>query len=59
MLFWSNDYSRGLVGHMQPVISAVRPASAQGSAAGCVIFRPIDWWSGIVNTENILVFQGK
>ena len=29
MLFWSNDYSRGLAGHMRPVTSAVRPASAQ------------------------------
>ena len=27
--FWNNNYSRELVGHMQPVTSAVRPASAQ------------------------------
>ena len=59
MLFWNNDYSRGLAGHMRPVTYAVRPASAQGSAAGCVIFRPMDWWSRIVNTENIPVFRGE
>ena len=59
MLFWNNDYSRGLAGHMRPVTSAVRPASAQGSAAGCVIFRPMDWWSRIVYTENIPVFRGE
>ena len=29
MLFWNNDYSRGLAGHMWPVTSVVRPASAQ------------------------------
>ena len=29
MLFWNNDYSRGLVGHMRPGTSVVRPASAQ------------------------------
>ena len=29
MLFWNNDYSRGLAGHMRPVTSVVRPASAQ------------------------------
>ena len=29
MLFWNNDYSRGLAGHMRPATSAVRPASAQ------------------------------
>ena len=29
MLFWNNDYSRVLAGHMRPVTSAVRPASAQ------------------------------
>ena len=29
MLFWNNDYSQGLAGHMRPVTSAVRPASAQ------------------------------
>ena len=29
MLFWNNDYSRGLAGHMQPVTSVERPASAQ------------------------------
>ena len=29
MLFWSNDYSRGLAGHMRPITSAVRPASVQ------------------------------
>ena len=28
MLFWNNDYSRGLAGHMRPVTSVVRPASA-------------------------------
>ena len=50
MLFWNNDYSRGLAGHMQPVTSAVRPASAQ--CCCCVIFHPMDWWSRIVNTEN-------
>ena len=29
MLFWNNDYSWGLAGHMRPVTSVVRPASAQ------------------------------
>ena len=29
MLFWNNDYSRELAGHMRPVISVLRPASAQ------------------------------
>ena len=29
MLFWNNDYSRGLAGHMRPATSTVRPASAQ------------------------------
>ena len=29
MLFWNNDYSRGLAGHMRPATSAMRPASAQ------------------------------
>ena len=29
MLFWNNDYSRGLAGHMRPATSAVRPASTQ------------------------------
>ena len=29
MLFWNNDYSRGLAGHMRTVTSVVRPASAQ------------------------------
>ena len=29
MLFSNNDYSRGLAGHMRPVTSVVRPASAQ------------------------------
>ena len=29
MLFWNNDYSRGLAGHMRPATSAVRPANAQ------------------------------
>ena len=29
MLFWNNDYSQGLAGHMWPVTSVVRPASAQ------------------------------
>ena len=47
MLFWNNDYSQGLAGHMRPVTSMVRPASAQG----CVIFRLMDWWSWIVNTK--------
>ena len=42
-MFWNNDYSRGLAGHMWPVTSVVWPASAR--AAGCVIFRPIDWRS--------------
>ena len=59
MLFLNNDYSRDLAGHMRPVTSAVPPASAQGSAAGCVIFRPMGWWSRIVNTENIPVFRGE
>ena len=48
MLFSNNDYSRGLAGHMRPATSAVRPAIAQ---CCCVIFRPMDWWSRIVNTE--------
>ena len=49
MLFWNNDYSRGLVGHMRqphPQCGQLAP-----SAAGCVIFRPMDWWNRIVNTE--------
>ena len=29
MLFWNNDFSQGLAGHMRPVTSVVRPASAQ------------------------------
>ena len=29
MLFWNNDYSRGQAGHMRPVTSVVRAASAQ------------------------------
>ena len=29
MLFWNNDYSRGLAGHMRPATSAVRPAGVQ------------------------------
>ena len=29
MLLWNNGYSRGLAGHMRPVTSVVRPASAQ------------------------------
>ena len=29
MLFWNNDYSQGLAGHMRPATSPVRPASAQ------------------------------
>ena len=48
MLFWNNDYSRGLADHIRPVTSAVRPASAQCCwlwSCGCVIFRPMDWWS--------------
>ena len=49
MLFGNNDYSRGLADHMRPVTSAVQPASAQ--CCGCVIFRPMHWWSQIVNTE--------
>ena len=40
----------GLAGHMQAVTSAARPASAQW--CGCVIFRPMDWWSRIVNIER-------
>ena len=49
MLFWNNDYSRGLVGHMhQPY---PRCGQLAPSAAGCVIFRPMDWWNRIVNTE--------
>ena len=28
MLFWNNDYSRGLAAHMRPATSAVRPARA-------------------------------
>ena len=28
MLFWNNAYSRGLAGHMRPVTSVLRPASA-------------------------------
>ena len=59
MLFWKNNYSRGLAGHMRPVTSVVQPASAQGSAAACVIFHPMDWWSRIINTENIPVFRGE
>ena len=59
MLFIYNDYSRGLAGLMRPVTSAVRPASAQGSTAGCVIFPTMDWLSRIVNTENIPVFRGE
>ena len=27
-MFWNNDYSRGLAGHMRPATSVVRPASA-------------------------------
>ena len=50
MLFWNDDYSRGLAGHMRPLTSAVRPASAE--CCGCVIFRPMDWWSRTVNTER-------
>ena len=29
MLFWNNDFSGGLAGHMRPATFAVRPASAQ------------------------------
>ena len=29
MLFWNNDYSLGLAGHMRPATSSVWPASAQ------------------------------
>ena len=36
MLFWNNDYSRGLAGHMRPVTSVGRPAIAP-SATACVI----------------------
>ena len=50
MLFWNNDYSRGLASHMRPVTSAVRPASAQCCSG--VIFRPMDWWSRIANKER-------
>ena len=41
MLFRNNDYSRGLEGHMRPVTSVVRPASAW-----CWwLCRPMDWLS--------------
>ena len=40
MLFRNSDYSRELAGHIRPVTSMVQP-----SAAGCVIFCPMDWWS--------------
>ena len=43
MLFCNNDYSRELAGHMRPITSVVRPASAQ--CCWCVIFSPMDWWS--------------
>ena len=33
----------GLAGHMRPVTSVLRPASAQ--CCGCVIFRAMEWWS--------------
>ena len=29
MLFWNNDHSRGLAGHMPPATSTVQPANAQ------------------------------
>ena len=49
---------------MRPVTSGVQPASAP-SAAGCVIFRPMDWGSWDCKqrvppfTETILVFRGE
>ena len=43
MLFWNNDYSRGLVGHMRP--SHPWCGQLAPSAAGCVIFHPMDWRS--------------
>ena len=45
MLFWSNDYSRGLAGHKR----LDQPAP---SAAGCAIFHPMDWWIRDRNTER-------
>ena len=56
MLFWNNDSSQGLVGHMrQP-----HPRCGQlvPSAAACVIFRPMDWYR-IVNTEPSGTVQRK
>ena len=43
MLFWNNDYSRGLVGHMRP--SHPWCGQLAPSAAGCVIFCEMDWRS--------------
>ena len=51
MLFWNNDYSWGLVGHMRPVTS--RCGQLAPRAAGCVFFRPMDWWSRIVNSGTV------
>ena len=48
---------RGLVGHMRqphPRCGQLAP-----SAAGCVIFRPMDWWNRIVNTEPSGTFHRK
>ena len=63
MLFWNNDYFRGLAGHMRPATSAVRPASAQ-----CCWLCHISS-DGLVEsdckhraapfTENIPVFRGE
>ena len=53
MLFWSNDYSRGLgatCGQSHPRCGQLAP-----SAAGCVIFRLMDWRSrsGTVHRKYI------
>ena len=61
MLFWNNDYSLGLAGHMRPATSAVRPASAQ-----CCWLCHLSS-DGLVEsdckhrafTENIPVFRGE
>ena len=52
----NNDSSRGLVDHMRhphPRCGQLAP-----SAAGCVIFRPMDWYR-IVNTEPSGTVQRK
>ena len=61
MLFSNNDSSRGLVDHMRqphPRCGQLAP-----SAAGCVIFRPMDWYRipayRIVNTEPSGTVQRK